>query len=251
MRRGRSTSKRSVRYVAVLVGLVGAGLCVFAFTRPASAPRAPNVGAHGGESSQAQQQHPASASERRSSGAAPAGVEDRITGPVLPAAQPLDVAIPRLDVASPLVRLGRDDQGAMEVPRDPATAGWYHLGPAPGALGPAVIAGHVTWNQVPAVFFRLAELRQGDVVKVTRADDQVAVFEVTQVTTYAKSHFPTRAVFGGIDHAGLRLITCGGEFDRSSARYSDNVVAFATLVSTHRTGNPHEHRSEQQQGQDS
>ena len=125
----------------------------------------------------------------------------------------------------------------MEVPRDPATAGWYHLGPAPGALGPAVIAGHVTWNQVPAVFFRLAELRQGDVVKVTRADDRVAVFEVTQVTTYAKSQFPTRAVFGGIDHAGLRLITCGGEFDSSSARYSDNVVAFATLVSTHRTGN--------------
>ena len=80
---------------------------------------------------------------------------------MLPAAQPLGVSIPRLDVASRLVRLGTDDQGAMEVPQDPATAGWYHLGPTPGALGPAVIAGHVTWNQVPAVFFRLAELRRG------------------------------------------------------------------------------------------
>ena len=88
-------------------------------------------------------------------------------------------------------------------------------------------------------------------VKVARADDRVAVFEVTQVTTYAKSHFPTRAVFGGIDHAGLRLITCGGEFDSSSDRYSDNVVAFATLVSSHRTGNQDQHRSEQQQGQNS
>ena len=69
--------------------------------------------------------------------------------------------------------------GAMEVPDDPADAGWYRLGPPPGALGPAVIAGHVTWNQVPAVFFRLSELRPGDLVEVTRADGRVAVFEVT------------------------------------------------------------------------
>ena len=139
----------------------------------------------------------------------------------------------------------------MEVPQDPATAGWYHLGPTPGALGPAVIAGHVTWNQMPAVFFRLAELRPGDVVEVARDDHRVAVFEVTQVRAYAQSEFPTRAVFGGIDHAGLRLITCGGDFDRSSARYDDNVVAFATLVSTQPTGNREVRRSEQQQDQDS
>jgi sortase (surface protein transpeptidase) len=123
----------------------------------------------------------------------------------------------------------------MQVPDDPATAGWYRLGPTPGALGPAVIAGHVTWNQVPAVFFQLAKLRHGDVVKVAREDDRVAVFKVTHVTRYMKSEFPTRAVFGGIDHAGLRLITCGGAFDSSSHRYSDNVVAFATLVSAHPT----------------
>jgi sortase (surface protein transpeptidase) len=139
----------------------------------------------------------------------------------------------------------------MQVPQDPATAGWYDLGPTPGALGPAVIAGHVTWNQTPAVFFRLAELRPGDVVKVARDDHRVAVFEVTRVTAYAKSEFPTRAVYGGIDHAGLRLITCGGEFDRSSDRYSDNIVAFAKLVSTDPKGSPNVRRSEEQQRQDS
>ena len=164
-----------------------------------------------------------------------AGVEDLITGPVLPAAQPVSVSIPRLHVASRLMVLGVDYTGAMEVPEDPGTAGWYHLGPTPGALGPAVIAGHVTWNQVPAVFFRLAEMRRGDVVEVARKDNRVAVFEVTHVTRYAKSRFPTRAVFGGVDHAGLRLITCGGEYDSSSHRYRDNVVAFATLVSEHPT----------------
>jgi len=99
-------------------------------------------------------------------------------------------------------------------------------------VGPAVIAGHVTWNQQPAVFFRLAELRRGDVVEVVRDDDRVARFRVTAVATYPKARFATNAVFGGIDYAGLRLITCGGDFDRSAHRYRDNVVVFARLAST-------------------
>ena len=113
------------------------------------------------------------------------------------------------------------------------TPGWYELGPSPGALGPAVVAGHVTWNQVPAVFFRLAELRPGDVVQVTRTDDVVAVFEVTRVERYPKSAFPTDVVFGAIDHAGLRLITCGGDYEQAAHRYTDNVVAFARLTGWH------------------
>ena len=88
---------------------------------------------------------------------------------------------------------------------------------------------------MPGVFFRLAELRRGDLVEVAREDDRVAVFEVTHVARYEKSEFPTRTVFGGVDHAGLRLITCGGEFDSTSNRYRANVVAFATLHSEHPT----------------
>jgi LPXTG-site transpeptidase (sortase) family protein len=149
---------------------------------------------------------------------------------VLPAARPVSISIQRLGVVSPLESLGLDGGGAMEVPDDPGRAGWYILGPTPGALGPAVIAGHVTWNQVPAVFFDLAKLRPGDRVLVARSDDRVAVFEVTDVRRYDKDEFPTAAVFGAIDHAGLRLITCGGDFDSSAHRYSDNVVVFARLA---------------------
>jgi sortase (surface protein transpeptidase) len=146
------------------------------------------------------------------------------------AAPPVTISIPRLGVASSLESLGIDSGGAMEVPQDPGKAGWYHLGPSPGALGPAVIAGHVTWDRAPAVFYSLAELHPGDVVDVTRRDGLVAVFRVTHVRSYAKSEFPTRSVFGPIDHAGLRLITCAGDFDSTSQRYSDNVVVYARLV---------------------
>ncbi len=154
---------------------------------------------------------------------------------MLPAARPLTITVPRLHIASGLVALGLDDQGAMQVPQDPGTAGWYRHGPTPGALGPAVIAGHVTWNQTSGVFFRLAELRPGDVVQVAREDDRVAVFRVTGVHRYGKVRFPTKAVFGGTAHAGLRLITCGGRYESTTHRYRDNVIAFARLVATHRT----------------
>jgi hypothetical protein len=227
---GRTTRRTLAAALAVIAGVVGVTLVVLSLARPSSPPPAPSA-APSSDASTDRGRPPVKA--RRQVERKHGGVRDLIAGPVLAAAKPVRVSIPRIHVASRLVRLGVDGHGAMEVPQDPATAGWYRLGPTPGSLGPAVIAGHVTWNRVPAVFFRLAELRPGDRVEVTRGDHWVAVFEVTHVTRYAKSHFPTRAVFGGLDHAGLRLITCGGAFDQSSHRYRDNVVAFAELVSAH------------------
>jgi len=148
----------------------------------------------------------------------------------LPESQPVAVSIPKLGVRSPLDDLGRDGDGAMEVPKNPARAGWFSGGPSPGALGPAVIAGHVTWNGPRAVFHRLSTMRPGDQVAVTRKDGKIAVFTVTRVARFSKSQFPSRAVYGPIDHAGLRLITCGGTYDAARHRYLDNVVVFARLT---------------------
>jgi Sortase domain len=147
----------------------------------------------------------------------------------LPDSDPVAVSIPSLGVRSTLVDLGRDSNGAMEVPQDPARAGWFSRGPAPGALGPAVIAGHVTWDGAPAVFHRLSTMRHGDQVTVIRKDGKTAVFTVSRVARFSKSRFPTRAVYGPIDHAGLRLITCGGTYDAARRTYLDNVVVFARL----------------------
>ena len=226
------TSRRVAGAIALVTAVVGVALVIAGLTprNPRPDPR-PTVGQEAGtrpapRPSTAQDDE---RDERDKEG----GVEDRVTGPLLPSAVPVSVGIPRLRVSSSLEDLGVDDDGVMEVPADPANAGWYELGPSPGALGPAVVAGHVTWNQAPAVFFRLAELRRGDVVQVTRTDDVVAVFEVTRVERYPKSAFPTDVVFGGIDHAGLRLITCGGDYEEAAHRYSDNVVAFARLTGWH------------------
>ncbi len=155
-------------------------------------------------------------------------VRDKITGLVLPESHPVTLSIPRLGISSKLVDLGLGKKGQMETP-PPPVAGWFTQGPTPGALGPAVIAGHVTWNGSRAVFYRLGTMQPGDRVIVTRKDRRTAIFTVERVARFPKSQFPSRDVYGAIDHAGLRLITCGGTYDAAGHRYLDNVVVFAKL----------------------
>ncbi|MGY1747294.1 class F sortase [Blastococcus sp. SYSU D00695] len=157
--------------------------------------------------------------------------------PVRPAARPgpavadpLRVRVPVIGVDSPLVRLGLDPGGALETPADSARAGWFGGGPAPGGIGPAVLAGHVDSTRGPAVFWRLRDLAAGDEVLVDRADGTTARFAVTRVERHRKDAFPTAEVYGPTPDAQLRLITCGGDFDRAARSYRDNVVVFARLV---------------------
>jgi sortase (surface protein transpeptidase) len=120
--------------------------------------------------------------------------------------------------------------GEMETPQDPSKAGWLTPNPPPGLAGTAVVAGHVTWDGVPAVFYRLHELSRGDRVRVRRADGRTAVFTVTRTARFPKTRFPTRAVFGQVSHPALRLITCGGSYDASTGHYVDNVIVWARMV---------------------
>jgi LPXTG-site transpeptidase (sortase) family protein len=148
----------------------------------------------------------------------------------MPASVPERISIPSLSVSSTLEKLGQGKGGAMETPRDPAKAGWYAPGPSPGARGPAVIAGHVTWNGEPSVFHRLSALKSGDTIEVTRQDGKTAEFTVDRIAQFPKNRFPTVQVYRNVDHAGLRLITCGGRYSQAKRYYSDNVVVFASLT---------------------
>jgi Sortase domain len=140
---------------------------------------------------------------------------------------PVRVEIPAIGVSSRLVRLGLAADGTMEVPRDYDLAGWFTGGPMPGQDGPAVIAGHVDSRSGPAVFYRLGDLRRGDTIRVRRADGAWLAFAVTGSARYPKAEFPTEAVFGPVPGPVLRLVTCGGAFDRASGHYLDNLVVTA------------------------
>lgn len=143
--------------------------------------------------------------------------------------QPVTLLIPALGVGAGLMRLGLQSNGTLQVPPDAMTPGWFTGAPAPGELGPAIIAGHVRWNGSAGIFADLERLRLEDRIIITRRNGTSAVFRVTRVSKFTKAQFPTDLVYGNIDHAGLRLITCDG-LDSSGRVYRDNLVVFATLV---------------------
>ena len=147
-----------------------------------------------------------------------------------PVARPVSLTIPLIGVQTQLMTLGLAADGTMQVPplSSAAVAGWFTGSPRPGAVGSAIIVGHVDSHNGPAVFDRLDEMRPGDDVYVKRADGTTVKFRVTSLQTYLKDHFPTQTVYGPTPDAELRLITCGGAWDAATGHYLSNIVVYAT-----------------------
>ena len=168
-------------------------------------------------------------------GSSPIG-QPNTRGLILSRSVPVHLSVPAIHVSTDLKTIGLNSRNEIQTPpldRD-SHAYWLDVSPTPGQLGPATIIGHVDSAAYgPAVFFRLGALRQKDTISVTRADGMVAIFEVERVVEYPKKTFPTQAVYGNLDHAGLRLITCGGIFDAAQRSYESNIVVYASLVSEH------------------
>jgi len=161
------------------------------------------------------------------------------TGPIVappqsaaptPVAAPVSLTIPLIGVRTQLITLGLTSTGALQVPSTTSVAGWYTGSPRPGAIGPAIIVGHIDSFTGPGVFYRLSELKAGDRVYVKRADGTLVEFRVTSVQTYLKDQFPTEDVYGPVPDPELRLITCGGAFDAATGHYLSNIVVYATEV---------------------
>ena len=207
-------ARRPIAVAVLLAGLLVAGLCVRGLTLASGAAR------------------PATPVGKPSLLPVPRGKRAAVPGPSATAAvaRPTAVIIPAIGVRSRLIHLGLTPAGALQVPASAAVAGWFTGSPRPGAIGAAVIAGHIDSRLGPGVFFRLRLLHPGNRVYVRRSDGSVAVFRVTSVHTYPKARFPAAGVYGAVPDAQLRLITCGGTFDPATGHYLSNVIAFAALV---------------------
>lgn len=149
----------------------------------------------------------------------------------LPPSVPVRLRIPQIRVDTPVMRLGLDASGSLDVPPqgDPNIAGWYRDGTAPGTSGTAVVAGHVDTAEGPAVFYHLGALRRGHTVEVLREDGRTAVFTIDAVEAYDAADFPDKKVYGPAPRPELRVITCGGGFVEGKG-YRGNVVAYAHLT---------------------
>ncbi|MFG2332222.1 class F sortase [Streptomyces sp. NPDC048604] len=181
----------------------------------------------------------------------PRGHSAPTTGDVAAVGRPLGVALPpahrpvapvkpqKLEISSigvtaPIVPRGLDGTGAVDPPpyEMAQSVGWFDRGAKPGADGAALLVGHVDTRTRPAVFYNLSSTRPGAKVLITRADGSVAEFTVDDVQVFPREHFDPRKAYGqrDPDRAELRLITCGGTFDRKTGAYTANVVVSAYLT---------------------
>ncbi|WP_034268155.1 class F sortase [Haloechinothrix halophila] len=181
-----------------------------------------------------------SATDQRAGGDSPAGTAAP-AGPGLDAVksyrslrtpdkvpEPAAISIPAIDIDGKLTKTGLNKDRTLEVPEF-GDMSWFAKGSAPGEPGPAAILGHVDTKSGPDVFYRLREMSAGDTITVTAKGGKKFVFVVDRIEQHAKKKFPTEKVWLPTAKPELRLITCGGEFDRSRDSYRDNIIVFASL----------------------
>lgn len=153
--------------------------------------------------------------------------------PAMSPSEPVGLEIPAINVRSAVFDVGLSPDGTIEVPQPGPwydSAAWYRHSPTPGEHGPTVIEGHIDSLAGLSVFARLGEITPGDEVLVHREDGLTVTYRVTGIRQVSKEQFPTEEVYGDLDHAGLRLITCGGGIDRETGQYRDNILVFAAFA---------------------
>jgi LPXTG-site transpeptidase (sortase) family protein len=150
--------------------------------------------------------------------------------------RPVRVVVAGRHIDGPLLPegLGVTKKGGFDNPpvEKPQLGSWYNLGPRPGAPGPAVILGHINGNGKLGLFRYLDTVKSGDRVTVYREDGSKLTFKVYKTQQVVKTEFPTSAVFGETGASELRLISCGGDYDKDNRRYLSNVIAYARLTQT-------------------
>jgi hypothetical protein len=144
---------------------------------------------------------------------------------------PVRLKIPAIALDAPVIGLGLDPQGAIDVPTQWGDVGWYKPGVAPGAVGPAVLVGHYDSKTGPAVFYRLGSVLPGDQLVVVGASGSSVTFVVDRLQEVSKATFPTQEVYGPVTRPEIRVITCDGAFDEHTHHYVDNLVVYGHAIS--------------------
>ncbi len=144
---------------------------------------------------------------------------------------PKAVRIAAIGVKAPVVKVGTDREGAMELPDDPRILGWWRgSARAGGAHGNVVIAGHVFQrDQGLGALWSLKAVEPGDRVVLAGTKDRQVKYEVTKVQATKKVDLDPTTIFKDSGPHTLVLVTCGG-YNKVTDHYEDNVIVYARLL---------------------
>jgi hypothetical protein len=141
---------------------------------------------------------------------------------------PVAFVVPTLHVRAPVVPVGTDGAGSLDLPEDPDRLGWWVGSAVPGAAsGSVVLAGHIDTRQRGAGV--MASVLRLPIGAALQLDDRAGTplrYTVAAVRSYPKTALPA-SVFRSVGSPRLVLVTCGGTFDPQAHHYSDNIVVFA------------------------
>jgi LPXTG-site transpeptidase (sortase) family protein len=139
---------------------------------------------------------------------------------------PVKLYIPAVRIQAIVEPVSVSDKGQMGVPRSTERVGYLSSGVLPGAIGNAIMDGHLDNYEGPAVFFQLKRLKKGDAVIVKNDKGCKIQFVVESIETFKTSEAPIQKIFGSADDSRLNLITCTGKYSRKKKEHEKRLVVF-------------------------
>lgn len=152
------------------------------------------------------------------------------TTPAAAAVTPaMRLRIPKIGVSAPIDPLGTTAKGEMAAPSAPQEIGWYRLGPRPGDIGSAVIAGHYgLWaDGETSIFDHLNKLVAGDKLYIDYKEGKTVAYIVRKSQTYDPNADASNIFKSSDGKSHINLVTCAGKWDEKSRSYSKRLVVFA------------------------
>lgn len=152
--------------------------------------------------------------------------------PVASVPRPNRLLIASVQLDLPVDAVGVASDGQMELPANPSVVGWYRFGPAPvEGKGSVVLGGHLDSKEYGAgPLVKLRNVRPGDTLALRSTDGTVTRYRVRTVEIIPKSRLAVSELFDRDGPRVLRLVTCGGPYDRDGGGYRDNLVVTAAAL---------------------
>lgn len=137
---------------------------------------------------------------------------------------PKFVDVPSLGVHALVEIVGRSEDGHISLPVTNTNVGWYGSESRLGERGSIVIAGLDKTSTGLGVFHSLANLKQGDIIKMTDTSDMVYTYVVDEVGTYEWNPESRMRIFNLYEKPYLNLIVYGYSYESQTYVYPQTVV---------------------------
>jgi LPXTG-site transpeptidase (sortase) family protein len=148
---------------------------------------------------------------------------------------PKYISIPTIGVTNVrIIQLGLASSGQIATPDNIYDTGWYDGSAKPGQPGAMFIYGHVSSWTADGVFYDLKKLKPGDIITVTRGDNQTYTYQVEATKIYGYNSVDMNTVLSTINSTlpGLNLMTCTGQVIKGTSEFNQRLVVFSSLVKT-------------------